>query len=175
MVSGKSMLNKKRVILISVIAVSTTFFFVTGSIGFCLVIKALNNGNPFIAQKLVKYCSDDGNYHHYTATFKKYDNDLESHDFFISYAYSLEDDWHYSIPLDKEGWYRVTLFSSDFEKTIQKFSPYDGLSFDFVMLSAHYNQSKTVHAVVEITTRYEEILSFDEGKTALIEWAKKVH
>ena len=125
--------------------------------------------NPILTRKMVDYYSNDKNYFQYEATISRFSKkDGEAAIQLASIRYIDE-----GAPTAEgnSNWARV--FSPDLDATWNAFLPEIGLRFKFIgNLRIFYNGGEG--AIVSITVRGETILSFENGKAALLEWAKQM-
>lgn len=155
----------------------TKFWIVFGSVSLgvvlngllCICAIGLIIYNPFLASRMINYYSNDANFFRYEATvsnFKKEDDwaaiEIESVQYFDERAPTVE---------GNSRWARV--FSPNLNETWAAFDPEVGLRFEFVgNMKVFYDGGEGV--IVSIFARGEQILAFEDGKTALLEWAKQV-
>lgn len=164
-------MTKKQKFWIAFGATATTILVPLITIG-CVFALVSMVYNPSLSKAVVEYCSDDDNYYSYTAVFKDI-IDKENGRFRIVNI-EPEKDWRGNNP-NKDGAYSVRLFSYNPSETFESFSPYDGLSFEFVFIPVIGLGPSSRDSIVQIKVNNYEILSINEGKASLIEWAKKVH
>ena len=125
--------------------------------------------NPFLAPRMIKYYSNDDNYHHYRATIKEC---YEIGSIEIENIIHYEDCGPDGLILRESE--PVNVFSLNIEQTWQDFSPYVGLEFDFIGNFRIFFDGG-IGVVVQIMVDGNEILSFESGKEALLQWAATVY
>lgn len=123
--------------------------------------------SPFTRKKMIKYYSDDNNYHQYRAEIKELEE--KKGRFCIESIFSLEN----NLEVDYINYISAQVFSTNIEQTLEELAPHEGLVFDFTGTLATFF-SGCPAAIVQITISGKEILTFDDGKRALLEWASTV-
>jgi hypothetical protein len=122
--------------------------------------------NPFLAPEMVDFYSNDSNFDWFTATVE----DASPTYFAIKNLTITEGD----EPKELTSYHRFKVFSPDLSRTWERFDPYPGLEFRFRgTLKKFFIECPC--AIVEIERDGETILTFEEGKAALLEWARQVH
>ena len=119
---------------------------------------------------MVKYYSDDQNFCHYQAVLR--DVSYEGKGYIeMESIVSLEkvDETQESMRFSKPK-----VFSKDINIVCGVLKTKIGSTFEFVGTTRVFFDG-CPNAIVQITIENEEILSFTDGKEALIEWAKTVH
>lgn len=126
--------------------------------------------NPLYAKIMVDFYSDDSNFYSYSACIKQIDTTPGSKGWI-----SIE-----SVqPLDggpkSTAKYEVArVFSLDIDETWNKFSPVEGLYFEFIGTLRIFFDGCPV-AIVQISIDNEIVLPYSEGKEALLNWAANIH
>ena len=123
--------------------------------------------NPFLPKRLIKYYSDDSNFNLYTATI---------YDLYYAIGYlCIEsifcvDNEEIVISNKRET---ARLFSEDIEETWKIFNPYVGMEITFVGTFEVFFDGCNP-AIISLKVGDKEIVSYAEGKKALLEWAATV-
>ena len=131
---------------------------------------ALTLYNPFLAPRMVEYYSDDANYYRYEATVSSFSKKEGTAGIELS-SVAYEDE---RAPTAEGNSRWAMVFSPNLDATWAAFRPEPGLRFEFIgNLRIFYDGGEGV--IVSITVRGERILSFEDGKAALLEWARHVH
>ena len=164
-------MTKKQKFWIAFGAVATSVLVPLISFG-CVFALVSMVYNPSLSSRIVNVCSNDDNYYSYTAIFKEFT--YKDTGYFAITAIQPEEKWFKRERPDQFGNFKVRLFSSNLNETFDRFSPSEGLSFDFVAIGIALGSGSFI-AVVQLSVEDKNVLSFEDGKAALIEWAKKVH
>ena len=130
--------------------------------------------NPFLSSKLVKIYSNNNSYAHFSGTISWFDIDLnkpEENIMAFNEIVNLDKNERMSEEFVDNIEYRI--YSSDTRTVWKKLNPKKGLVITFICSDPGNVYFK--NPIVQISVGEEEILSFEEGKTALIEWAKTVY
>lgn len=162
----------KNWIITGVLAVSYVFIIIAGIAGllyglFCF----LNYENRSYRSKLVAKYSDDNNYQKYTGIITGTEH-IVGRCYFLYFDELLaEDGQTYSKPKTNKSGLDLSIFANNRELVWERLQPEVGLEISFI--GPLYPTSMGVKPIVQITARGEEILSYEEGKAAVVEWAKK--
>lgn len=156
-------MKKKKTFLIPIFAVGGFQLLV---IIFCVVLIFYN---PTISIRMTKFYSDNKNFHHYKATIKDFSK-TGGEWLKIDNILPLEKDDHSNFMVSGET---VLVHSTNIDYTWELLAPENGLEFEF-MGSFRVFFDGCPGAIVQITIDGEEILSFDDGKEALLSWAKTI-
>lgn len=142
-------------------------FLTTITIGFCISLMFYN---PFLSSRMVEYYSNDDNFYRYEASIRKvYNNgylDIES-------IKKIQEDGEKNN-IDKINYIQARVFSNNINETMKIFNPKIGDTFYFTGSLKVFFDGCPV-AIVQIEINDIEILSFSEGKAALLEWAAQIH
>ena len=120
--------------------------------------------NPFLHHRMIKYYSDNSNYHHYRATIYEEDSVGIIR---IKDTISLENSQDFQLDIRNDT---MRVYSPDIEHTWELFNPYVGMEFEFIGAFFIFYNGGT-NAIVQISVDGNEILDFDSGKEALLTWA----
>ena len=121
--------------------------------------------NPFLHKKINDYYSNDSNFYKFRACI----NEVEEIGYiYIDYPQSLDERYSSDIPFKDNNFMRM--FSTNIETTWEKFNPTVGMEIEFYGSFAQFYNSQP-YFIIEITIGGNEILSFEDGKTALLQWA----
>ena len=116
---------------------------------------------------MVDFYSNDSNFHWFTATVE----DASPTYFAIKNLAIIEGDEPKELTSSR---LRFKVFSPDLSRTWERFDHYLGLEFRFRgTLKMFFIECPC--AIVEIERDGETILTFEEGKAVLLEWARQVH
>ena len=125
--------------------------------------------NPFLAPKMVAFYSNDSNYCTYEAVVKDLPEETTGYLSIESISRTENGEQIKNINQIK-----ARVFSSDIDETWSRFAPEKGLKFKFVgTLKVFFDGCPA--AIVSLTVEEKQILSFEEGKAALLDWAKRVY
>ena len=141
-------------------------------VAFSLYAISLLFYNPFLAPRMIEYYSNDANYFHYVAIINSCNN---VGSLIIENVDTLDEGERAKKDLEnikREG--AVRIYSLDIEQTWGLFSPYVGMEFEFIGSFRIFYDGGT-GAIVEITVGGNEILDFESGKEALLQWAATVY
>ncbi len=123
--------------------------------------------NPFLASQMVEYYSNNSNYKWYDASVLECPGTepglITLHDI------HNEDGTEYG--LDSLA---LKIFSPNIEQTWTRFNPVPDLKFHY-RAAIHYFYYGYTCPIVQIIVSGEEILAFEDGKAALLEYAKTAH
>lgn len=154
----------------SYIAVWLVFVSVIG-IGIAFVLY-----QPWLAPRMVNYYSNDSNFSWFIGTVTTSSRGTNQYGHFTYHLemtdYILYEEGGSLRPVDiRGGW---TIFSPDIERTWDKLNPHPGLEIRFRGTTRIFFDGCPM-AIVELVSGGETVLTFEEGKSALLEWARQVH
>ena len=125
--------------------------------------------DPFLASKLVKYYSNDDNFHKYSGTISVYSKEQQGYLKFQKIE-PLEEN-AFPKPNKNEV---CKIYSPDLNQTWTELNPYEGMQIEFYGTFAVFFDG-CFPAIIQITVDGHEILNYNDGKAALIEWASHMH
>ena len=125
--------------------------------------------NPFLAPTMVEFYSNDSNFRTYEAVVK--DCAAEPAGILTIKSIIMKGE---EKQVKGINYLYARVFSSNIEDTWRCFAPHIGLKFEFVGTLAVFFDGCPA-AIISITVRGEQILLYEEGKKALLEWASQVH
>lgn len=141
-------------------------FGISAGITFPTLMVAWMFYDPFLAPRMVKYYSDDRNFNYYTGIISESYKDDRRCFIKLKDIEPKGDRYHLG--------YRYRIFSFNLEQTWAALNPKEDLEISFcAALRIFYDGGEC--AIIQISVNGEEILNYNEGKEALIEWAKTVH
>lgn len=127
--------------------------------------------NPFLAPQMTKYYSNDNNYYQGKGTISEIVYEKDS--LFKLYLKEISVKNNDGDKQEKKSSF-FRIYSIDINQTYELLNPEIGLEIDFYC-SFNIFYHGQVFPIIQITANGEEILSFEEGKEALLEWASRVH
>ena len=153
----------RKIIIIIVIVIST---IITVLFGWAISLMFYN---PILHKKINDYYSDDSNFYKFRASINTVE---EIGLIYINSPQSLDDRYSSDISFRDNNLMRV--FSTNIETIWEKFNPTPGMEIEFYGSFAQFYNSHP-YVIVEITVDGNEILSFNDGKTALLQWASTIY
>ena len=125
--------------------------------------------NPFLAPRMANFYSNNENYHQYRAAIRDYSKTTIGL-LTIESIFSLEDE----EPIAKINFIQAQVFSTDINSVWCDFDPQIGMVFEFTgTLRVFFDGCPA--AIVSIAVEGKEILPFEDGKTAVLAWAKTIY
>ena len=121
---------------------------------------------PSRVKKYVDYYSIDSNYHQYRGIIKEYE--FREYGFLVFDKVTVSDNSEHDAK-EVFGTYYLKVFSADPKKTWEDLNPTVGLEVSFICANETLEKSD-YPPIVQITANEIEILSFEEGKEALIDY-----
>lgn len=157
-------MTKKGKIGLTIGIVAATIVSLAGLYGISLLFY-----NPYLSPNMIEYYSNDANFTWFEATIRECDNN--EYGYITIQDIAVVDN---KKPLEKTNYTQARIYSPDIEETWNSFNPYVGLRFEFRGTMAVFFDG-CPPAIVEIFYNEQTILSFEDGKAALLEWAKTIH
>ena len=165
-------MKKKWIVLIVVGSTVTSFAF---SCAFFLFTKYVLNHEPFpqmdLPKKLVSYYSDDNNFNHFKGKIIDVDFDKKREELIQIASTTCLDDYDAYIT---DHPHYMMIHCHDLEQTLKDVDLSYNTEISFISSFA-YDEKISIFPIVQLTINDEEILSYEEVKESLLEWASKKH
>lgn len=154
--------NKKYWLIPIIVSIITFFALTTGLLFY----------NPFLSPKMVKYYSNDSNFYQYKANIIQVSQKSTGYiniDSIECLSESSSQSLHKNI-----NYCTARIFSPNIELTWDELKPEIGMEIEFYgTFRVFYDGCPA--AIIQLSLNGNEILSYNDGKEALVEWAKTVH
>ena len=127
--------------------------------------------NPFLAPTMVKYYSDDSHFHRFRGTLSNYYSETRGIGWLKFKTIESLD----GVTVRESYKHLVTrIYSPNLQRTWDALNPKEDLEIEFyATFEIFYDGCPP--AIIQITVGDEEILTFYDGKTVLIEWASHAY
>ena len=159
-------MNKKKITIIIVICIG---FLPILAFGVAMIVSAFTKSpSESVNSKMAKYCNKDDNYIQLKGLIKSFEiDDKDGYYLTIDNICKKNDD---SIAYPSDYSYTYQLISNNNVLVWELLNPEEGLNVSFTCIRTIIPNSININWIVQLETRGEEILAYEDGKQSLIDY-----